>query len=347
MHRRPLAALASLVLGVSLTACSSGDPDDPTQITVRSAITPSGALTGPFLYAIDHGFYDRSGLDVTVSDGKGSLSVAKDVAQGNVDIGQVGSPTLAQSVNQGLPLISVAQEYGRGAYGLIVDANSGIKSFDDLAGRSVVVSAGSPETGLLPATLKKVGVDPKSVEILNVDASVKGTTYAGGEGDALGTTVPFFMPLVTPQRDSIALPFDEAGVTFPDYSLVVRPDFLRENQDELRLFLEATFEGFSAAAADPEGVGESLKKHRPEMADGADVQVAQFEAYQDYVCSSAQDGHPVGWHSPAAWEEGLALLAENGALEGDPKSLEEYYTNAFFEGTDAVDFQTCENGVAR
>lgn len=342
-------ALPSVLISAPLTACSAdeGGGSSDGKISVRSSITPSGALTAPFLYTLEEGYYEDAGLDVTVSDGKGSLSVAKDVAQGNVDIGQVGSPTVAQSVNQGLPLISIAQEYGRGSYGLIVDAKAGVENFEDLAGHSVVVSAGSPETVLLPATMKKLGMDPEDVQMLNVDAAVKGTTYAGGEGDALGTTVPFFMPLVSTQRDSVALPFDEAGITFPDYSLVVRPDYLDDHHEELRKFLEASFEGFAAAANDPEGVAAALKKHRPEVGANIEAQEAQFKAYLDFVCSEAQDGKPVGWHSPEAWQEGLKLLADNDAIEGDPKPVEDYFTNEFFEGDGAIDVQTCEGGEAQ
>lgn len=353
MSKATFAAIAVTASLSMVTACGgeassrSNGSGGVTSLTVRSAITPSGSLTGPFLYALDHGFYEEAGLDVEVTDGKGSLSVAKDVGQGNVDIGQVGSPTVAQAVNQGLPLISVAQQYGRGSYGLIVDADSGIEDFTDLAGASVIVSAGSPETVLLPATLDKVGVDPSSVDILNVDAAVKGSTYAGGKGDALGTTVPFFMPLVSDQRASEALPFDDAGISFPDYSLVVRPAFLEKNEDAVRAFVEATLQGAAAAAEDPEGVAESLEKHRPEMAAQIEAQQAQFTAYQDYVCSMEQEGKPVGWHSPQAWEAGVDLLATYDALQGDPKSMDEYFTNEFFEGDDAIEGRTCEGGVAR
>lgn len=347
--RRYTTVMATALLGVSLlAACGGGDEngsDGLVSVTVRSAFTPSGSLTGPFLYALDKGYYEDVGLDVTVTDGKGSLSVAKDVGQGNVDIGQVGSPVVAQSIDQGLPLISVAQEYGRGSYGLIVDADSGIASIADLEGKSVVVSAGSPETVFLPAALDKAGVDPGAVEILNVDASVKGSTYAGGQGDALGTSVPFFMPLVSGQRPSEELTFDSAGISFPDYSLVVQPQYLEKNRDTIRKFLEATFKAAKEAADDPEGVGEALQHNRAEVTEVA-PQVDQFVAYQDYVCSDAQEGKPVGWHSPDAWTDGLAVFAQYGDLQNEPEELDAYFTNEFFEGDDSVGAQTCVGGKA-
>ena len=335
---------AAALIPLALVACDpqeSGGQDASEAVTIRSAITPSGSLTGPFLYAVDHGFYKKEGIEVEVSDGKGSLSTAKDVAQGNVDFGQVGSSTLAQAVDQGLPLISVAQQYGRGSYGIIVPDNSKIKSLNDLPGSSVVSSAGSPETLFIPAALEKLGLDPKSVKILNVDAAVKGSTYANGKGDALGTTVPFFLPIVSGSRPSHGILFDEAGITFPDYSIVVKPEFLEENPETVRKFLRASFEGFAAAAKDPEGVGESLKKMRRSVTN-IGPQVEQFKAYQDYVCSSAQAGHSVGWHSPDAWAEGLSIMKKYGGIKDDIDNTDRFFTNEFFEGKDAISFEACE-----
>lgn len=314
-------------------------------VTIRSAITPSGSLTGPFLYAASAGCYEREGLAVEVSDGKGSLSVAKDVAQGNVNFGQVGSPTVAQGIDDALPLISVAQQYGRGSYGLIVPEESPIRSFEDLPGTSIVTSAGSPETIFIPAVLDRLGIDPGTVEILNVDAAVKGGTYAGGQGDALGTTIPFFLPVVSPTRPSRAIPFDEGGIEFPDYSLVVQPQYLEENEEIVERFLRATFECSAQAAEDSEGVGEALREARPTVTDIA-AQVEQFELYQDYVCSEQQAGQPVGWHSSAAWEAGLEVLSEYGGLENGVQAMDKYFTNQFFEGPNAIDFQTCPTAAS-
>jgi NitT/TauT family transport system substrate-binding protein len=319
---------------------SSGAGGELDTVRIRSAITPSGSLTGPFLYAAANGCYEKEGLSVEVSDGKGSLSVAKDVAQGNVEFGQVGSPTVAQGIDDGLPLISVAQEYGRGSYGLIVPEDSPINSLQDLTGTSIVTSAGSPETIFIPAGLDRLQLDPQETEILNVDAAVKGTTYASGQGDALGTSIPFFLPVVSPTRPSRGIPFDEAGVQFPDYSIVVQPEYLAENEDVVRRFLHASFDCFAQAADDPAGVGKALQEARPIVSD-IDTQVEQFMAYQEFVCSPDQAGQPVGWHSPEAWQEGLEVLKQYGGIDGDISSLDRFFTNRFFEGPDSVHAQTC------
>jgi ABC-type nitrate/sulfonate/bicarbonate transport system substrate-binding protein len=343
-RRHRVAALLACSTVVLVAGCGSSGADDQADgqdtVTIRSAITPSGSLTGPFLYAAAHGCYADQHLTVEVSDGKGSLSVAKDVAQGNVEFGQVGSPTVAQGIDDGLPLISVAQEYGRGSYGIIVPEDSPIKSFKDLGGVSIVTSAGSPETIFIPAVLDSLGMNPAGTKVLNVDSAVKGSTYANGQGDALGTSIPFFLPVVSPARPSRAIPFDDASVQFPDYSIVVQPDYLAKHEDVVRRFLAATFECAAKAADDPEGVGQALKDARPTVTD-IDVQVEQFKLYQDYVCTPQQAGHPVGWHSPEAWKQGLDVLKRYGGVDGDVSSLDRFFTNRFFEGPDAIQAQMC------
>lgn len=336
--------LALAVVGVA-SCTASGTPElaqsgDLIKISVRSALTPSAGLTGPFLYGVEEGFYEREGLDVSVSDGKGSLSVAKDVAQGNVEVGQVGSPIVAQAVNQGMPLISVAQEFGRSSYGLIVEDQSSIHGFEDLSGKTVVVSAGSPETVLLPAALDKAGVEVSDVRMLNVDATVKGSTYASGQADALGTDTSFFYAAVNPKRPSRVLNFDDAGITMPNYSLVVRPDLLEAHPDVVRRFVKATLAADEAARNDPDGVIDALHKNRPEVTN-LEQQKAQFEMYADYRCDDQQAGLLYGEHAPEAWDAGLRTLSRYGALAGEPQALDHYYTNQFFEGEDKVTDQRC------
>ncbi|WP_214366988.1 ABC transporter substrate-binding protein [Pseudonocardia sp. H11422] len=343
---RPLVLALALALG--LGACGgggssqAGPPRDQPAIKVLSPFPPNGAFTAPMLYAAAKGSFDKHGVKVEITDGKTSLSVANAVAQGEADIGMVGSSVTAQVISRGGSLISIAQMYGKGSYGLIVPTDSSVRTLNDVAGKQVIESAGSPETVLLPATIQKLGAAGTSA--LNVDATVKGSTYSSGRGEALATSIPFFLPIVTQGRPSRAIPFTDADVQFPDYSIVTRPDFLRERPDEVRKFLTAFFESFNAAGQDLAGVGKALVELRPSVTN-PDLQVAQFEAYQSFLCSSNQAGHPVGWHSDVDWAEGLAIFKEFGGLTGPIDDLGKFYTNEFFDGPNAVSAKLCGAGA--
>jgi NitT/TauT family transport system substrate-binding protein len=345
LSARPL--ILALAITTGLSACGggatteAGSSDDQPVMKVLSPFPPNGAFTAPMLYAQATGSFDKHGVKVDITDGKTSLSVANAVAQGGADIGMVGSSVTAQAIARGEPLISIAQMYGKGSYGLIVPADSPITTLGDAGGKQVIESAGSPETVLLPATLQKLGVP--DTQALNVDATVKGSTYSGGTGDALATSIPFFLPIVGQARPSRAIPFTDAAVQFPDYSIVTRPDYLKEHPDEVRSFLTAFFESFNAAGADLPGVSKALVELRPSVTN-PDLQVAQFDAYQEFRCSSSQAEHPVGWHSDVDWKEGLAVFQQFGGLTGPIDELGKFYTNQFFDGPNAVSTAMCGTG---
>jgi NitT/TauT family transport system substrate-binding protein len=344
----PVVALVTLALGMS--ACgNSGDTGSPSgeskgrdTIRVLSPFPPNGAFTAPLLYAEAKGSFSKHNVKVDITDGKTSLSVANAVSQGQADIGLVGSSVTAQSINKGQKLISIAQMYGKGAYGLIVPKDSPITTLQGVAGKQTIQSAGSPETVLLPAVLKKLGV--ASPKVLNVDATVKGSTYSSGKADALATSIPFFLPIVNQARESRAIPFIDAGVQFPDYSIITRPDYLKSHNAEIRDFLAAFFETFNTAGADRAGVGEAMTKYRPGVTN-VELQLDQFMAYQDFVCAEGQAGKPVGWHSPDDWRDGLDTFKANGGIDGDVSDLGKFYTNEFMEGSEPVSAKACAPGT--
>jgi NitT/TauT family transport system substrate-binding protein len=344
----PVIALVTLALGMSAcgnngsTDSASADSKGRSTIRVLSPFPANGAFTAPMLYAEAKGSFAKHNVKVEITDGKTSRSVANAVSQGQADIGLVGSSVTAQAINTGQKLISIAQMYGKGSYGLIVPKDSPIKNLQGVAGKQVIESAGSPETVLLPAVIKKLGVG--APKVLNVDATVKGSTYSSGKADALATSIPFFLPIVSQARESRAVPFIEAGVQFPDYSIITRPDYLKSHNAEVRDFLAAFFESFNQAGADRSGVGEALAKYRPGVTN-VEVQLAQFTAYQEFVCSSGQTGRPVGWHSPEDWRDGLDTFKANGGIDGDISDLGKFYTNEFMEGSEPVSAKACAPGT--
>lgn len=324
----------------SSSAPASSPAGELVPLTFRSAFGPSGALMAPFSYADELGLYADEGLDVTIEDGSGSLLTAQDVAAGNTDVGLVGGSAAAQGIDSGMEIISVGMLYGRSSFGVIVPDDAGIASLQELAGHSVVTSPGSPETIMLPAALRKENVDQSQVSIISVDASAKVSTYIGGQGDTLGTAVPFFMPIIGDTRPSSGLLFEDVGAGFPDFSLVVRRETLQDQPEMIASFLRATYDGLDAALEDPSAAVGSLAAIRETM-DNLPAQTQQLANYEDFVCSEEMSGQPVGWHAEEDWTAGLVVLQEFGNVNGDVEDLSQFYTNEFFEGPDTVSEQTC------
>ena len=102
-----------------------------------------------------------------------------------VDIGYVGSSPLAAAASRELPIetIFVVGLIGE-SEALVARNGSGIDKVEDLAGKKVAVPFVSTTHYSLLAALKHEGVDPKSVEILNLRPPEIAAAWERGDIDA-------------------------------------------------------------------------------------------------------------------------------------------------------------------
>ena len=107
------------------------------------------------------------------------------IASGSVDIGYVGSSPLAAAASRELPIetIFVVGLIGE-SEALVARNGSGIAKIADLAGKKVAVPFVSTTHYSLLAALKHEGVDPKSVEILNLRPPEIAAAWERGDIDA-------------------------------------------------------------------------------------------------------------------------------------------------------------------
>lgn len=130
---RPLATL----LALACLALPLGLAQDLVPVTFQSKWFPQAQFAGYFV-AIDQGFYEEEGLDVTVLDG-GNVNPTVQVASGNADFGTDWIANMLVQREQGLEVVQIAQIYQDAGYRMVALRDSGIETFEDLAGRTVGV----------------------------------------------------------------------------------------------------------------------------------------------------------------------------------------------------------------
>lgn len=332
--------IASLVLascGGSEGSGQEGSAEGLTPVTFRLNFPASG-FVAPFYLAASEGYYEEEGLDVEVLPGKTTQLTINDVNAGGVDIGLAGSPNVMLSVGKGLEVISVASYVGEGSFGVFAPSDSDIGSVEDLAGKSMLVTSGSPQTAILPAWFEANDVDPGSVELISLSPDAFVNAYAGGQGDSMSTSIPFGRPLVEENRPSRSFLWSETGLPLPDYSIIVKPEFLEENREVVRGFVRATLRAAEEAARDPEAAVEPLVEANPALQ--ADTSVTSLTNFLPFFCSPGIEGPGYGLHVEEEYRSAAEVLAEYADLEGslDP---ERFYTNSLFEGDQAVTAPEC------
>ncbi|TFD47699.1 ABC transporter substrate-binding protein [Cryobacterium frigoriphilum] len=143
---RFLATIGLLSVGsLALAGCSSGaaspngDTDasgDLTPITLQLQWVAQAQFAG-YYAAVDQGFYEDEGLDVTIAEGGGDIVPQDVLAAGDADYAISWVPKVLGSIEQGANITDVAQIFERSATTQISFADKGIETPADLAGKNV------------------------------------------------------------------------------------------------------------------------------------------------------------------------------------------------------------------
>jgi NitT/TauT family transport system substrate-binding protein len=143
-----------LALAVGLAAftggCSRNDPAAaatpaqdvaPRKVVLQTDWFPQGEHGG-YYQALAKGFYAEAGLDVDIWPGGPGAGIKLKVARGDAHFGMDRSDNVILAVSNDMPFVMVMATMQHDAQGLMVHANSPVKTFPDLDGRVVIGNVG-------------------------------------------------------------------------------------------------------------------------------------------------------------------------------------------------------------
>ncbi|MDN4479181.1 ABC transporter substrate-binding protein [Demequina sp. SYSU T00039] len=150
MRGRASVMTAVAAAGVlALTACSSGDDAETTSSASGDAapaeLTPvsvqlqwlTQAQFACYYSALDQGYYEDAGLDVTILPGAVDIVPIDVLTSGSADFAISWVPKVLGAIEQGAAVTNVAQIFERSGTLQVAFADSGIESAADLAGMKV------------------------------------------------------------------------------------------------------------------------------------------------------------------------------------------------------------------
>ena len=200
------------------------------------------------------GLYEKA-LGATIDWRKfdSGADVIAAIASGAVDIGYVGSSPLAAAASRDLPIetIFVVGLIGE-SEALVARNGTGIAKIADLAGKKVAVPFVSTTHYSLLAALKHWGVDPKTVEILNLRPPEIAAAWERSDIDAAYVWDPALGQI----RTTGAVIVDSAKVaewgapTFDAW--IVRADFAEKNPTAVTGFVKVTGDAYAEFLKSPQ-----------------------------------------------------------------------------------------------
>jgi NitT/TauT family transport system substrate-binding protein len=301
------------------------------KLTARVDFLPWGMHAGLHL-GVMKGWFKEAGLDVEVSDGRGSGVTMQQVATGDVDIGWVQLGAMAVARGKGMPIISIAGLARRGDLGALVPKDSGMKKVKDLEGKRVAYTAGTSWGSLVDPFFAAGGASRDKVNLVSVDQTALLSIYMSGGVDATLTTFPFAKTTADRQRPSEGILLADVGINIPSYGLIVTRRTLDTKEDALRRFVPVVVRAWEYIYNDhiDEGV-DAIVKQRPNERLDLGILRGQIVEYRPFFFTDATKGKRFGWQSDADWKGTIDILEKTNAIPtGSAPS--DYYTNKLVPG---------------
>jgi NitT/TauT family transport system substrate-binding protein len=288
-----LLALLAIVAAIALVGCGGDDDDEASGDTTSEETTPSGELTSVTLQskwvvqaqfagyyaAVDQGFYEDEGLEVTIRAGGPDIVPEQVVLGGQAEFGINWLDSLLATRDKGQNIVNIAQVFARSGMTEVTWADSGLDSIADLRGKKVGVWLGGNEHKLF-AALTKNDIDPQQDAdivaqpfdmnlFLNREVDAAAAMTYNELAQVLETENPETGELY--QLDELnVFRMSEEGTGALEDGIFVREDWIEDpaNQDIAKRFLKASFRGWIFCRDNPDDCVDIVLENGPTLGEG-------------------------------------------------------------------------------
>lgn len=338
---RLLAVLPAMAL---LAACNGGaegvapGPDEPADervetvsLTVQLNWTWYPADHSYFRVGLDQGFYEDGGLDVTFQEGTGSATALTLVGTGDAPLGFVDAGTMMRGLAEGIPVRSIGVVNQLSPMAVIFKAERGYETIDDLRGETIAVTHGDALAQIFPAVLAANEMTEGDVNLVGTpNPPAKEVAVLNDNADALLGFYTEQAPRLdaTQGVDMNWITFAEAGVNTLNLAVIANTDWLEDNPDVARRFIQATMRAVEFTVDNPQRAAEIFSEAHPDFS--PELTLGQIEESIALLHTDASAGEPYLWSAEEDWEETRGLLVQFADLQAQ-EDLADYYTNEFVE----------------
>ena len=263
MKKRILSLLGAAVLSVSLLAGCAQETDEKTAGTESTPSEETGQkelakvtlnevahsiFYAPMYAAIEEGYFEEEGIDLTLVCGFGADKTMTAVISGEADIGFMGSEASIYTYAEGATdhVINFAQLTQRAGNFLVAREEMPDFTWEDLKGHLVLGGrkGGMPEM-VFEYILKQNGIDPETdLEInQNIDFGSTAAAFSEGQGDFTVEFEPGATTLESQGKGYVVASLGEDSGYVPYTAFSAKQSYIDENPDVIQGFTNALQKG--------------------------------------------------------------------------------------------------------
>ncbi|PTL74772.1 ABC transporter substrate-binding protein [Rathayibacter caricis DSM 15933] len=336
-------------VGLALTGCSASGTDDGgsgggsgdlAPVTLQLQWVAQAQFAG-YYAALDQGYYEDEGLDVTIAEGGGDIVPQDVLASGDADYAISWVPKVLGSIEQGAAITDVAQIFERSATTQISFKDKGITSPADLSGKTVG-SWGYGNEWELFAGMQQDGVSLDDISLVQQQFDMNG--FLAGDIDAAQAMTyneyAQVLESVNPETGELYTPDDLNVISWNDVGTAMLQDAIWADAEKLEsddayaeqtvAFVKASIKGWIYAKDNPEEAADIVTAAGSTL--GTSHQLWMTNEVNKLIWPSTGG---IGMIDEAAWQQTVDIAKETqnetGAtiISDDPP--ETAYSNEYVE----------------
>jgi NitT/TauT family transport system substrate-binding protein len=280
------------------------------------------------IVALQKGFYEVEGLEVSFSPGGPNSATVPPVVTGQAALGQFSdSAQLLLARSSGVPIKIIACGFRQAPFAFYSLPNAPIRSVADMVGKRIGIQPTARY--VLDAILVKNGIDPATLQITNIGFDMG--PLVAGEVDAVTGWITNTQALAVLGPERIDLTMKETGL--PSYANVyfATDDAIEENAAMLTAFIRATAKGWGWTQANPKEAVDITVDAYPQL-DRA-IEQATMGRILSLSFDATTAEHGWGWFDPAAIQEQISIYDSIGQFQGGAPTLADSISTAILDAT--------------
>ncbi len=289
----------------------------------------------PYYYAKAQGWYGKAGIDLTIETGRGSGLSSQKVGAGGSAFGIADLATALVARGKGADVVAVMSVYANTAQGFYWLKSSGITGPKDFPGRKIGNPPGDAARVMWPAFTRAVGIDPASVNFVNISPPAKMPSL---KSRAVDVITDFFnehdLKMKEFGDDLGYVGWRDVGLNPYGNSIIVNGAVLAKNPELVKSFVQVSQRAFAACVADVKPCIAALMG----ASSGLDepTQLNQWERIKSMMTDEFTTTRALGWIDPGRMAKDYELVSTYIGLDR-PFEVSGAFTTRFLDPSIKMD----------
>jgi NitT/TauT family transport system substrate-binding protein len=318
----------TLALGLVLMLGSAARAEDRDVKFVLDFI--SLGRHAPWYVALGKGYFKEEGLNVTILPSKGTADAIRSVVSGIADIGFIDIPSLVASGSAGGAIKIVAVNYQKPPYCVFtLDPGANVTEPKQLANLEFGSSTSSFLPRIVQAFMEMIGVDSKTLKVVNIDAAARVPMLAARKIPSVDQFImsePAIRRAVTDAKP-VCLFLGDFGLDIYSNSIGTTEDYLTKNPDVVKKFVRAALRGWQYALAHPKEAAQIQLQYVKAL--NPDIIADELDILKRVAITPDVEKNGFGTLSMDKMKRTVDFMNKNVEIAGDKLTAEQIYRPGF------------------